>query len=235
VNPNHQIEHDHVAIRAMLAERCADDTEWDQPPLLFVLLHDPDAGYGVAPVRPLNAFLHEHMDDGHRFHAVLRQIVEHVFTIEREVPGLDTLRNTVLVCQEDAAFAREWFPKVSERTVSCGLVTRTEAWKLQHPKGTPFPEGSFADVPGRIETLSWQAVVDDDTFDWVWWDRGEAAPQSNFWAFDSDLYRSSKDQQRVATLMRKIVRLSARVSHMPWPRLPEAFPEDPEPGPFRRL
>jgi hypothetical protein len=235
VNPNHQIEHDHVAIRAMLSRWAADDTSWDQPPLLFALLHDPDAGYGIAPVRPLNTFLHEHMGNGHRLHAVLRQIVEHVFTIEREIPGLDTLRNTVPLCYGDDEYRREWFPKVSERTVACGLVVRSEVWKLEKKVGDPHPEGSFADVPGRIESLSWQAVVDDDTFDLVWWDRGEAAPEFQHWSFDSDFYRSTKDKQRIATLMRKIVRLSARVSHQPWPQFPEAFPDASGPGPFGRF
>jgi hypothetical protein len=234
MNPNHHIEHDHEAIRAMLAERAADDTSWDQPPLLFALVHDPDAGYGIVPVRPFNEFLHQHLGD-YPFSALLRQLAANALTIEQQVPGLDVLRNAVQVCREDRAFAREWFPKVSERTVACGLVVRTEAWKVTRPNdGTPYPEGPLADVPGAIESLNWKAVVDDDTFDWVWWDRGAAAPESNYWSFDSELYRSTKDQQRVPTLMRKIVRVSARVSHMPWPRFPDALPDDFEPGPFRR-
>lgn len=217
---SHQIEHDHEAIRAMLATHAADDTSWDQPPMLFALVHDPDpdTGYGVVPVRPLNAVLHEHMNDGHRLPAVLATIADHVHVIENLEPGLDTLRNAVLVCRGEPEMARQWFPRVSKHTIACGLVLRTETWTLQRTNlDDPYPEGSWANHPDSIESLSWQAVVDDDMFDHVAWDRGDGAPWSDHWSFQSDFYKSAKHKQRVPTLMRAIVRLSARTSFTPWP------------------
>lgn len=230
MNPNHQIEHDHVAIRAMLATWAADDTSWDQPPLLFALVYDPDAGYGIVPVRPFNETLATYLGSFPP-HAVLAQIVENVYTLDQDLPGMDSLRIAVRVCLEDPKLAHVWFPRISRATVACGLVLRNEVWMLPRDSmDAPAPKGSFAEQPGVVEALSWTVVVDDDTFHDVSWERGEVAPGFGHWSFDSDFYRATKDRQRIPTMMRKIVRLSARVSHMPWPDLRDSSP----PGPFRR-
>lgn len=197
--------HDHAALRAMLAKHAADDTNWDHPPMLFALIHDPVAGYGIGPLRPWNDVFQKALMD-HPPQVVLPAMADMARNHLDMVPGLNSGLAAVDVCLHVEAVRRRWFPGITEAAVPCGIVYRTEVWGAPMRDGKIPERFTVSQDPERMEVLMWQAVSDDDTFHQVAWKRGDAAPVFDSFAFDSPSYRPK--ERMIAKHLRRLMRIN---------------------------
>ena len=203
------MNHDHIALRAMLAEHCAADTLWDERPLLFALVYDPDNGYGIAPLRPWNDVMHQAlMDDPPQ--VVLPSMVDMVRRHLAAIPGLNAAQAAVDMCLSKKE-VRTFFPGITARSRPCGIVYRSEDW------GAPMPaDGSVPNLfdasrhPERIEMVTWRAVCEDDTYHQVIWVKGQPAPVIDHFAFTDDRY--DPRMWAVATHLRGFMRVNRRAA-----------------------
>lgn len=205
---------DATAIMDMLARHAADDTQWDEPPLLFALGRTPEGAYGIAPARPwTKVMLQAHQD--HRLPDVLEAFPDMMERWDQHAPGVDPAWVALRVAFEDGP-SRPWFPDIAEGTEPCGIALRVEAWAKSTPveveqvNPADFPPGRLADDLDAVEVLSWLAVTYDEQFCNVSWRRGEAAPMFDTWSFKSDFYQEHKNKQRMATALRAMMRMSRR-------------------------
>lgn len=201
--------HDHIALRAMLAEQCAADTIRDDPPLLFALLHDPENGYGIAPLRPWTDIMHEGLKD-HPPQVVLPALVDMAQRHLAAVPGLNAAQAALDLCLGKKEM-RTSFPGVTERSRACGIVYRTEEWAAPAPADGSMPEMfSLSQHPERIELVTWRAVCEDDTYHQVAWVKGKPQPFIDHFAFSDERY----DPRRwaMATHLRGLMRVNRRAA-----------------------
>lgn len=201
-------KHDATAIMDMLARHAADDTMWNEPPLLFALGRTPEGAYGIAPARPWTTVMLEAFKE-HRLVDVLEAFPDMMARHEQVAPGLDALWVALRVAFEDPQARACWFPGIAKGTEPCGIVLRTEAWAKPQPVDqVEIPAGSLADDAEAFEILSWITVTYDEQFCQVTWKRGEAAPQMSTWSFKGDFYRQRHQMQRVPKALRAMMRLS---------------------------
>lgn len=203
------MEHNHIALRAMLAEHAAADVERRKPPMLFALAHDPVNGYGVIPTRPWNEEMRKAIEtypDANILAGMVDMAQRHLAYL----PGLNTAQIAVQVCHEDPE-VRPWFPGVTEHTRACGIAYRTEAWAAPVPADGTLPDrGKLSLHPQRIELIKWSAVCEDDTFHEVAWVQGHAAPIFDHFAFSDTRY--DPRMQNTATQLRGLMRVNRRAA-----------------------
>lgn len=201
---------DATAIMDMLARHAADDTNWDEAPLLFALGRTPEGVYGIAPARPWTGVMLDAFEPGVKLRNILAAFPDMMERHQRMAPGLDMAWVALRVEFEETD--RQWFPDITEGTEPVGIILRNEGWaKLQEPGETEIPKGSLADDPASVEVLMWQAVTYDEQFCQVVWTRGEASPRFETWSFKGDHYREHKDMQAIPTALRAMMRVSRSV------------------------
>lgn len=201
---------DPTAIMDMLARHAAEDTNWDEPPLLFALGRTPQGAYGIAPARPWTGVMLNAYEQGAQLGNILEAFPKMMERHRRLAPGIDAACVALQVEFEESR--QQWFPQISAGTEPCGIVLRSEGWVRSVPldQGAPAT-GRSADDPDAVEILSWQAATYDDQFCTVAWMRGQAAPIFDTWSLKKGR-GDGQIEERIPQAMRAMMRVSRSIA-----------------------